>query len=173
MNSFENFYEPQPPLSFIDELKSPFHKEKPSWFNRTIKENNEANANGIYIINNFPDEEKLLETAVKDFTLFSTIFEINGKSYPVYLEYEKTDKFEEYMIKVTESSCIISAGDSEGIRRGIIYIEDELQRREGAFLPLGEIKRTPRIKARITRGFFSPTNRPPKNIDELMNDVDY
>ncbi len=29
------------------------------------------------------------------------------------------------------------------------------------------------IKTRITRGFFSPTNRPPKNIDELWDDVDY
>lgn len=173
MANINPFYEEQPPLLFIDELKSPVHQTKPDWFNRTEKEADEADVHGIYIVNNFPDNENLLQTAKDDFTLFSKIYEIGGNEYPVYLEYGKTSKFEEYKINVKEDACTITAEDTEGIRRGIIYIEDELHRREGAFLPLGEIVRTPRIKARITKGFFSPTNRPPKNIDELMNDVDY
>jgi len=173
MSNINDFYMPQPPLSFIEELRSPLHSEKPDWFKRTEKEENEASVNGIYIINNFPDKENLLETAIDDFNLFTKVFEINGKKYPLYLEYKKTDKFEDFIVTVTNDFCKIIAGDTEGIRRGIIYIEDEIQRSEGAFLTCGTIKRTPKVKARITRGFFSPTNRPPKNIDELYDDVDY
>ncbi len=40
-------------------------------------------------------------------------------------------------------------------------------------MPLGEIKRETLIKRRITRGFFSPTNRAPKWGDELLDEVDY
>jgi len=173
METFAEFYKEQPPLLFIEELKSPFHKEKPDWFNRKEIKTDEVSVKGIYIVNNFPDRENLLETAVCDFELFTDIFEIRGKDYPLVLEYCETAVFEEYIITVKENCTTIKAGDTEGIRRGIIFIEDELQRREGAFLPMGDIKRTPRIKSRITRGFFSPTNRPPKNIDELFDDVDY
>lgn len=173
METFGEFYKEQPSLLFIEELKSPLHKEKPTWFKREKANCNEVSVKGIYIENNFNDPENLLETAVCDFKLFSDVFEISGEKYPLVLEYCETNVFEEYIISVTENGATIKAGDTEGIRRGIIFIEDEIQRREGAFLPTGEITRTPRIKSRITRGFFSPTNRPPKNIDELYDDVDY
>jgi len=68
---------------------------------------------------------------------------------------------------------VIAAADTEGIRRGIFRLEDELKAREGAFLEKGMVKRTPHIRKRIVRGVFSPTNRPPKNGDELSDEVDY
>ena len=173
MESFEKFYLPQPELGFIDRLRSPVHTAKPKWFCRKNAADGEADAEGLYIVNNFPDEENLLETAIEDFGEFSKVYEIGGNRYPIVLQYCETKTFEEYVINVTKDKCTVSAMDTEGIRRGIIYIEDELNRRGGAFLPLGEIVRTPRIKTRITRGFFSPTNRPPKNIDELFDNVDY
>ena len=173
MHYINPFYEKQPSLLFVDELKSPLHKEKPTWFKSGTPKDGETSANGIYIVNRFPDETHLLDTAMDDFETFSKIYEIAGTRYPLYLVFGETSCFEEYTVTVTEDSCTITAADTEGIRRGIIYIEDEMHRREGAYLPVGKITRTPRIKARITRGFFSPTNRPPKNIDELMDDVDY
>lgn len=173
MDILNEFYENQPPLLFVDELKKPVHTEKPEWFGRKKAEDGEISVSGIYIKKDFPFDKDILETATEDFERFAEIYEIAGNKYPICIEYAETSKFEEYIIRVEKDACTILAGDTEGIRRGIIYIEDELKRREGAFLPLGEIKRTPRIKARITRGFFSPTNRPPKNIDELMDDVDY
>ena len=104
MSDINTFYEEQPPLLFVEELKSPVHKEKPVWFNRTEIKNGEVAVNGIYIINNFPDEECLLKTATDDFKLFTEIYEINGKKYPVYLEYAKTSKFEEHTIEIKEDS---------------------------------------------------------------------
>ena len=74
MESFENFYLPQPELGFIDQLRSPVHTEKPQWFCRKNVAEGEADAEGLYIVNNFPDEEKLLETAVEDFGVFSKVF---------------------------------------------------------------------------------------------------
>ena len=46
-------------------------------------------------------------------------------------------------------------------------------KREGAILGKGIVRRTARIKNRITRGFFSPTNRAPKWGDELLDEIDY
>lgn len=167
------FFYKQPPLLFIDELRTPIHTRKPDWFGRTALCEGEVPAKGVYIDNQFPDEEKLLETVVADLNLFFQVHEIAGNRYPIRLVKQETECFEAYRIVVDEECCTIEAEDTEGIRRGLIYVEDEMLRREGAILPVGEIARKPVIKARITRGFFSPTNRPPKNQDELMDDVDY
>ncbi|MBE7027177.1 MAG: hypothetical protein E7410_06440 [Ruminococcaceae bacterium] len=170
---FKQFYEKQPPLLFVDELKSPVHTTAPDWFKREVFDDTEVLAKGAYIVDNFCDAEGLLETAFDDFNLFLDIYKIKGNSFPIYIQKEKTDCFEAYTIKIEKERCTLSANDTEGIRRGLVYLEDEFLRREGPILPLGKITRAPRIKKRITRGFFSPTNRPPLNIDELSNDIDY
>ncbi len=170
---FEKFYEKQPPLLFIDELKAPLHTKVPEWFKREKADCGEVVAKSAYIINEFTDDEGLLETAFEDFNLFLEVYKINGNEFPIYIKKENTDCFEAYKISVNKDGCVITANDAEGIRRALVYLEDEFNRREGPILPIGEIYRKPRIKSRITRGFFSPTNRPPKNIDELLNDVNY
>lgn len=166
------FYK-QPPLLFVEELRKPVHTEKPAWFCRTEPAPGEISAMGTYLVNEFPDEEKLLETAVADWNIFLQVYGIAGDRYPVRLVRRNTDCFEAYKICVEENGCTVEAEDTEGIRRALIYLEDEMQRREGAILPRGEISKKPYIRTRITRGFFSPTNRPPKNQDELLDDIDY
>lgn len=163
----------QPPLSFVDELRKPLHVQKPQWFGRTKLQKGEVSVTGAFVINEFPDEEKLLDTAVQDFQVFLKVHEARGDQYPVKLVKGQTECFEAYHIRVSKDGCILEAEDTEGIRRALVYLEDEMLRREGAILPLGEISRKPVIRNRITRGFFSPTNRPPKNQDELLDDVDY
>ena len=167
------FFYKQPSLAFVDELCKPVHTSKPEWFGRKKLEKGEVFVKEAYIVNEFPDEEGLLETAVDDFTIFLQVYELNGKKYPIKLVQKPTECFEAYHICVTEDCCTVEAEDTEGIRRALIYIEDEMKRREGAILSLGEIRRKPFIRTRITRGFFSPTNRPPKCQDELMDDIDY
>ena len=80
---------------------------------------------------------------------------------------------ESYRIVTNVLGCTVTAKDTEGIRRALVYIEEEMTKNEGPILPLSDITRTPKIKDRITRGFFSPTNRPPKYGDELLDDVEY
>ncbi len=163
----------QPPLSFVEELKKPVHTKKPERFGREQLRQGEVSVKGAFLQNEFPDEEHLLDTATDDFLLFLQIYGVAGEQYPIRLVKGETACFESYCISVEADRCILQAQDTEGIRRGLIFLEDEMQRREGPILQLGEISRKPSIRSRITRGFFSPTNRPPKCMDELMDDVDY
>lgn len=172
-NRVDYFFDKQPPLSFVDELRNPLHVSKPKWFERTQPREGETCVQGAYIVNEFPDEEKLLDTATEDFSCFLSLYGIAGDRYPIKLVKKPTQCFEAFRIRVQDGGCELQAEDTEGIRRAIVYLEDEMHRREGPILPLGEIAKAPVIPERITRGFYSPTNRPPKNVDELLDDVDY
>lgn len=172
-NRVDCFFDKQPPLSFVDELRKPLHMQKPKWFGRTELKEGEVCASGAYVIHEFPDDEKLLETAIEDFCFFLSLYNVAGNQYPIRIVKRPTQCFEAFRIRVEQDGCIVEAEDTEGIRRALVYLEDEMHRREGAILPVGVISKAPVIRERITRGFYSPTNRPPKNVDELLDDVDY
>lgn len=168
------FFTRQPEKKFIEDLKKPLHKEAPKGYGTRSKAEGEICAKGMYLANRFsPDPKGLLETVYTDFARFLQVYGIGGDRYPVRLEWGETPVFEAYRVKITAEGATVTAADTEGIRRGIIFLEDELRRREGAFLEPGEMTRKPHIRSRITRCFFSPINRPPKNEDELNNDIDY
>ena len=171
--NLDEFFDKQPYPHFIDELKKPVHESKPVGFGTRCAQGDEVDMRGMYLDISFPDNEGLLETAYKDFETFLSVYEIGGKDYSVSIKKSKTSCFEEYSLTVSPDGCTIEADDTEGIRRALVYLEDLIKKAEGAFLPCGKTTRRPVIKSRITRGFFSPTNRPPKNIDELWDDVDY
>ena len=169
----DEFFDIQPPLSFVEYLKAPVHEKAPARFSRTEPEEGEVSVRGLYLDHRFPDPEGLLDTATADFGLFLSVTRIGGGRFPVRITKGPTPCFEAYTIEVTEAGCTVTADDTEGIRRALIYLEDEMIAREGPLLPLGKIERRPWLRQRITRGFFSPTNRPPKNGDELSDNVDY
>ena len=172
----------QPPETdwhFVQELQSPLWTQH-DWKSRAPRADEASLADGVSIIANFPDENNLLETAyadVQDFLNAGNIkstFGASGKSpFNIQTEKAETSIPEEYRITITANQALIEAADSEGIRRGLFHLEEEMQRRGGAFLPLGELSRKPVIRTRISRCFFGPINRPPKNRDELTDDVDY
>ena len=168
------FYEDQPPIEFIEDLKNPVHEAAPTNFSKLGKpEKNQASALGIYIKEKFPDKEGLLETAYADFERFISLCDIGGSTYPVSFVFGEVSGYESYKIEVTDSGCTVTAADTEGIRRAIIYLEGEFTKNEAPVLEKGETVRKPYIKTRITRGFFSPTNRAPKFGDELLDDIEY
>lgn len=126
-----------------------------------------------YLNAEFPDPNGLLETIYEDFTKFLTLTGIHGHTVPVRIVETETEVFESYVIEINEKEVVIQTGDTEGARRALVWLEDEMLRREGPYLPKGRIERTPHIAKRITRCFFSPINRPPKYGDELSDDIDY
>ena len=168
------FFRKQPPLSFLDDLTSPVHRDRPAGYGKRPMDPDEIDARGIYIAAAFPeDPDGLLETSCADFARFAAVYGIAGNAYPVKLCRGETECFVAFRIAVTAEETTITAADTEGIRRGLIWLEDELRRRENGYLSPGTISRKPHIRSRITRCFFSPINRPPKYGDELSDDIDY
>ncbi len=170
------FHEKQPPLAFLDDLTAPVHRETPYGWNRRAPKADEVFLTSVKLVKSFPDPEGLLETAYEDFSLFLSLGLIKeGEGYPIITEQGETPCRESYRISVSEQECRITAADTEGIRRAVIFLEDEMRRRSGAFLPKGEIKRSPFVKTRISRCFFSPPSHAPNEIivNELANDIDY
>lgn len=146
----------------------------------------------------FPDPAGRLASAYEDFNAFLVSAGIPSGKYPVVMRQTETatglwnagydgaaGKFEALpagapaalrescAITVEHGGVIVSAGDTEGIRRGIIHLENMLLDNGGPFLALGTVARVPWVRTRLSRCFYGPIKRPPKNRDELADGVDY
>ncbi len=169
----DRFYEKQPEPRFVDVLCAPLHKEAPLGFGDGVPSDGEISVSGVYLISEVSDPEGLLETAINDFESFLSVCGVDGDSYPVRLAIGKVGGEDGFSLEVTGQGVTVVAEDIEGARRAIYYVEDEMIRRDGPILPLGVQTRIPTITRRITRGYFSPTNRAPRWGDELLDGVDY
>ncbi len=165
----------QPEMTFTKELSKPLHTERPPRWNTQPPKESELDFSAVSLSIEFTDE--LLKTAYDDFNEFLRVMQIkvckDGKKITV--KRGATECFEAYIIRVSPEACEIIANDTEGIRRALVYIEDEMLRREGARLPLGEIKRKPHITARVSRCYFTPSSHVAieENENELIDDIDY
>ena len=159
---------------FIEDLKTPMWSRH-AWETANPAPQQADLSQGVTIKANFPDTKGRLETAYADLRSFFAAGSVscdNG-NYMIVAE-ESTDlKGESFRIDIMHDGCHILAGDADGIRRGIYYIEDEMLRMRGPVLPLGTVEKNPTIQRRISRCFFGPIKRPPGMRDELMDDVDY
>lgn len=165
----DEFFTKQPPWEFTKELqnyqipKISFSKEETNGF---------VYPKGINLKTNDFSSEGLLETAFGDFDAFLCANKLGGEAFPILLRRDKTLEKEEFSLSIDLQRCVLSAGEREGIRRGLFFIEDLLLQNGGG-LSIGSFRKKAAIKSRISRCFFSPTNRPPRNQVELDDDVDY
>jgi hypothetical protein len=159
---------------FIDDLKSPLWT-KHDWVRSYPGAGFADLSGGVSIKAGFPDGKERLETAYEDLKEFLSAGEVSAGNggYVIETAEDKTLMGESFRIDVKQSASKITAGDVEGIRRGIFCLEDEMLRIRGPYLPLGLIDKRPVIERRISRCFFGPIKRAPKMKDELMDDVDY
>ena len=157
--------------SFVELLKehAPFVPRRPAGLAAKPGET-DAGA-GVKLENSFPDPEHLLDTAVFHTERFLREAEMAGEALPLRLCHLPGMSRESYKITVAPAEIRLEAGDTEGIRRGLYHLCDLLS--VSPCLKQGDIQRTPWLKNRISRCFFGPIKRPPFNIDELMNDIDY
>ena len=166
---------PQGELKFVQMLK------EREVFVANWDENIKVDANDcdlrrtVKVINNFPDNEELLVTAFNDINNFLVDAKLNylDNANPVEFEVARKEgfEFEEYHFVVTANKVTVLASDTEGARRGIYYFQHKVA--GSPVLKAGTTKRKAWLKNRISRCFFGPIKRPPFNIDELMNDIDY
>lgn len=158
---------------FIEELKEPvqhyFH-----WMRDKAKLGEVDLSGGVQIITDFSDIIGMLKTAYDDTEHFFTQagIALDGV-YKIITEYGETGPNDSFRLKIKLDSCRILAENTEGIRRGLFYLQDMLLAADGPFLEIGEIHKKAWIKNRISRCFFGPIKRPPLNRDELLDDVDY
>ncbi len=163
------FFTKQPAISFGAELEKPMFSEKPAHFGTRQARPEEVLVSNVSVVQSFADPERVLETAYADFESFTSLFcDKNGT--PFLFRTERAALSEEaFRLSVSDTECVIYAGDTEGIRRALYFLEDEMLRLDGPFLPKGEVYREPHIKRRITRNFFTPHQA---NL-ELQSEEDY
>ena len=158
---------------FVDELTTPLHAAAP-WRPRRAKRTEAYLRGGVRMIVDFPDPRRLLATAFADFRRFLQVNSISADgAYPLRIERGPSRIPESFVLDVRPDGLSLRAGDTEGVRRGLVFLEDEMLRCGGPFLPLGRTHREPVVRTRISRCFFGPIKRPPANRDELADNVDY
>ena len=143
------FLDKQPEKLFTTTLCAPVHDKKPVGFGLRKATGKEIIFNKVKLYFDFPDENNLLDYAYADFKEFLRSAEIpetkDGKFIKLKRENISGD-VENFILNVENEGCTIIASATEGIRRALIFIEDEMKRRSGPFLPKGKtVKKTEHI----------------------------
>ena len=159
---------------FIEDLKSPMWTTH-AWGKADPGAQQADLSSGVKIQMGFPDPNGRLVTAYEDLRLFLTAGGVSHETGKYLIETieDKELTGESFCLEIQTGRCLIRGGDADGIRRGIFYLEDEMLRQRGPFLPTGKIEKHPIIQRRISRCFFGPIKRFPRMRDELMDDVNY
>lgn len=135
---------------------------------------------GVSLDWQFPDPHGLLATMQADFIAFCDSIGL-GISGTIPLVTRLADipgqladtGRETYQIQVREADIVVAAGDTEGIRRGLIHLEELLLTRAHYALPRGLSEHQAFIRTRLSRCVYGPINRPPLCRDELVDERDY
>ena len=164
---------PQPPQeswTFLADLKSPiqYHFRSPA----NIAELDGCMKNGAALILNGTEVPETAQESLRRVFQAKSIRE-KDDGYPIRFLKDATLEKEEYRVDATADETRVFAGDPEGFRRAVYFLEDRICETPGPDITKGCWQRKPFVKNRISRCFFGPTNRPPFRIDELMNDIDY
>ena len=121
----------------------------------------------------FEDPEKRLETAFADLRRFLGEAGVPEQGSIMRFELADTLEGEDFILTVSPDGLRLEGGSFEGIRRGIYRLMDKISALRTPGLACGSEKKHYWLKNRISRCFFGPIKRPPFNVDELMNDIDY
>ena len=167
---------PQPPQSewgFIEDIKSPLAYHFDDSRGCDAGENKDCLKNGIKIAT--APSGIIPETAMVSLRRVLKAKQIpeTDQGYPVQFETADDFEHEEFELVTNQASAVIRAKDTDGFRRGIYALEDQLCAAAGKSVMPCSIRKKPFVKHRISRCFFGPTYRPPFFIDELSNDIDY
>ena len=159
---------------FIEDLQAPLWTKHP-WESRPVGSGQADLSKGVRIEAKFPDTQERLATAYADLRAFFEAGDVEDQTGPYLITTALDNELqgEAFRIEVTDQGCHIHAGDTEGIRRGIFTVEEQMRQLRGPFLTLGMVRKEPAVLRRISRCFFGPIKRPPKMKDELLDDVNY
>ena len=166
---------PQGEPEFVQELKS-YDPRKAHWDTGKKAQANSLDLCAKWVTEkNFPDPEKLLDSAYSALERFAAgnISGTPDNQLVITTELDKSCSSEEYSITVSDSGITLCAADTEGIRRAVYALLDMCRSASTPALEYQTIRRKPWLKNRISRCFFGPIKRPPFFRDELTDDIDY
>ncbi len=127
----------------------------------------------------FADPAEVLQTAwesVRRYFVAAGYQEVSGNAngaVAIQVKQKKSFGREEYQLEVKKGKVQLTAGDTEGVRRGIYALEDLLCQGDGELPPSYSVKKKTWLKNRLGRSPFSPVKRWPLNQDELLDQRDY
>ena len=138
--------------AFVNELKK-YSRRQPHWVkDASISSDMTSIMKKWEIKNNFPDPEKLLDTAFDALERFrSAYITDNNGVLSISVNLDSTYAFEEYSIEVKANTIIITGSDTEGIRRAIYALIDLMRGSDVPALKLGIIRKKPWLRNRISR----------------------
>ncbi len=150
--------------AFIPALLKPLHAEPIAWRRQRPADGEISLAAGVNLQTEaFP--ENALATAYADFDLFLQAAGIarpragcasaGTRPAAIRLRRARVSGRESFRLEVSGASCVVTAEEPEGIRRALIFIEDEMQRRGAPVLPRGAIARRPFLKTRMHLGHIA------------------
>ena len=122
-----------------------------------------------------PASEKLPETALQELHRILEAWQIpvTAGGYPLHFAEDPGFAREEFALEVTDKGALMTAGECEGFRRGLYFLSSRLEHAPGPYLQQERLRKAQKVRNRLSRSYYGPTHRPPFNIDELMDDVDY
>lgn len=153
-----NTFDPSLCRPLLDDLATPLHRERLRDQRARADARKEVDLSGGYALqtSGMPATAGL-RTCMKDFHAFMQhamdVKSLQGR-YRIVIsagapEGCPLDAPEAYHIAVDESECRITAGDEEGIRRALIFLEDEMSARRGPYLSIGAWSRWAVVRDRI------------------------
>lgn len=115
------------------------------------------------------------ETALQELNTVISGWGIPSGKAGYSIVFEKNSDFdrEEFQLEITEKCGTLTASGTEGFRRGVYFLASQLEYSSGPWLKKGCCRKNQQVKNRLSRCYYGPTHRPPFNIDELMDEVDY
>ncbi len=145
-------------LPFIDDLSAPLHAGSIIERERKALET-EIKLDGFCILLEIKSSPAL-ETALCDFREFMRncmeLDEKHDKAYQFIISLDDSlDAIESFSLDIKKQRCNIYASTVDGIRRALIFLEDEMNIRRSPALPLGKISRNPAVRTRISRSPFA------------------
>lgn len=159
---------------FVAELNAPLHPPRPFGDGPNPGGREVDFRSGLRLEWGFPDPDGRLVTAYADFHDFLHSISLPAEcKLPLRTERARELSGEAFRITVRKAGITLASGDVEGIRRGLVELEDRILARRRAALPVGVVLRRPLIRTRLSRCCFGPINRPPHCRDELLDDIDY
>jgi hypothetical protein len=163
-------------MKFMDDLCRPMEYRFRKGGGRTRNIARNCMRNGIaFQIEREKFGDGFPETALESLhrVLSAKKIEVTSTGYLLTIRCKASFRREEYSLKTTPCGAVIAAGDPEGVRRAVYFLEDRIREAEGKSVTLGTWHRHPFVRNRISRCFFGPTYRAPFWIDELTNDINY